>query len=162
MDVVETSTIQPRFMEMEEQSRMIRLCNFKLLKTNFDAIFDGLETDGRNIANEFVDWESAGPLYSFDELRNALCGEAKFCFNADHIYLFGLAYTGRDSKKIWTTRTVDLVGIDYWRHPDNLEVLLKIDIKAEPFNFQKSMDFDAMNNEMHRQTSSFVLGKPDH
>ena len=55
MDVVETSTIQPKFMEVEEQSRMDRLCNFKLLKTNFDAIFDGLETDGRNIANEFVD-----------------------------------------------------------------------------------------------------------
>ena len=56
MDVVETSTIQPRFMEVEEQSRMDRLCNFKLLKTNFDAIFDGLETDGRYIANEFSDW----------------------------------------------------------------------------------------------------------
>ena len=76
------------------------------------------------------------------------CGEAKFCFNADHIYLFGLAYTRRDSKKIWTTRTVDLVGIDFRRHPDNLEALLKIDIKAEPFNFQKSMDLDAMNNEI--------------
>jgi len=100
-------------MEVEEQSRMDRLCNFKILKTNFDAIFDGLETDGRNIADEFVDWESAGPVYSFDELRNALCGEAKFCFNADHIYLFGLAYTGRDSKKIWTTRTIELVGIDF-------------------------------------------------
>ena len=103
-------------------------------------------------------------MYSFDELRKALCGEAKFYFNADHIYLFGLAYTNRDSKKIWTTRTVDLVGIDYRRHPDNLEALLKNDIKAEPFNFQKSMDFDAMNNEIKciDRKSSFVLGKPDH
>ena len=84
MDLVETSTVLPRFMEVEGQSGMDRLCNFKLLKTNFDAIFDGLETDGNNFAELFVDWESAGPVYSFDELRNALCGEAKFCFNADH------------------------------------------------------------------------------
>ena len=73
MDVVETSTIQPRFMEVEEQSRMDRLCNFKLLKTNFDAIFDGLETDGRNIADEFVDWESAGPLCTASMNSEMLC-----------------------------------------------------------------------------------------
>ena len=45
MDLVETSTIQTRFMEVEEQSRMTRLCNFKILRTNFDDILDGMETD---------------------------------------------------------------------------------------------------------------------
>ena len=106
-----------------------------------------MEGDGTNIANEFVDWESAGPIFSFEELRDALCGEAKFCFDADHIYLFGLAYTGRDSKKIWTTRTAELVGIDLKRHPKNLEALLKIDTNDEPFYFQKSLNIGAINNE---------------
>ena len=101
MDVVETSTIQPRFMEVEGQSKIERLCSFTLLKTNFDAIFDGLETDGRNIANEFVDWESAGPLYSFDELRNALCGEAKNCFNALYIPAETLRKFGPPEQLIW-------------------------------------------------------------
>ena len=68
--------------------------------------------------------------------------------NADHIYLFDLAYTGRDSKKIWTTRTAELVGIDFKRHRKNLEALLKIDINDEPFNFQKSLNIDAINNEI--------------
>jgi len=148
MDLVEISTTLPRFMEVEEQSRMVRLCNFKLLKTNFDAIFDGMETEGNNFAELFVDWESAGPVFSFDELRNALCGEAKFCFDADPIYLFGLAYTNKDSKKIWTTRTVELEGIEYKKHPNSLEALLMIDVHSEPFNFQKSMNADAMNNEI--------------
>ena len=134
-------------MEVDLQSRFEGLYSFKVLQTNFEATFDGLVGDGTNIANEFVDWESAGPIFSFEELRDALCGEAKFCFDADHIYLFGLAYTGRDSKKIWTTRTIELVGIDFKRHRDNLEALLKIDINDELFNFQKSLNIDAINNE---------------
>ena len=87
-------------MEAVGQSRIEGLCNFKVLRTHFEAIFDGLEEDENNIAIEFFNWESAGPVFSFYELRHALCDEAKFCFDAAHIYLFGLAYTGRDSKKI--------------------------------------------------------------
>ena len=65
----------------------------------------------------------------------------------DHIYLFGLAYTEKDSKKIWTTRTIELDGIEFRRRPNNLEALLKININDEPFNFQKSLNIDAINNE---------------
>ena len=73
--------------------------------------------DGQSIIKEFVDWESSGPIYKFEELRDVLCGEAKFCFNADKQFLFGLAYTGRDSKKIWTTRTIELEGIEFQNIP---------------------------------------------
>ena len=40
------------------------------------------------------------------------------------------------------------MGIDFNRHSDNLEALLKIDINEEPFNFQKSLNIDAINNEI--------------
>ena len=123
------------------------LCNIKLLTSHFEATLDGLIGDGSSIINKFVDWESSGPTFNFNELRDALCGEAKFCFNADHIYLFGLAYTGKDSKKIWTTRAIELDGIEFRRHPDNMEALLKIDINDEPFHFQRSLNVDAINNE---------------
>ena len=108
---------------------------------------DGLTGDGQSIFNEFVDWESAGPTFGFNELRDALCGEAKYLFDADHMYLFGLAYTGRDSKKIWTSRTIALEGIEYQKHPDNLEALLNIDINSTPFYFQQALNIDAINNE---------------
>ena len=80
-------------------------------------------------------------------IRNALSGEAKFCFNADHMYLFGLAYTVRDSKKNWTTRTIELEGIEFQRHPKNIDSLLEFDTNAEAFYFQKSLNIDANNNE---------------
>ena len=46
----------------------------KVLKAHFEAKFDGLVRDENDIANEFVDWESAGTIFSFDGLRNALFG----------------------------------------------------------------------------------------
>ena len=39
------------------------------------------------------------------------------------------------------------MSIDFKRHPENLEALLKIDINDEPFYFQKSLSIDAINNE---------------
>ena len=80
---------QPKSMEVESQSKVEWLCNRKMLKSYFKATFDGLNGEGQSIFSEFVDWESSGPTYTFNELRDALCGEAKFCYNADHIYLFG-------------------------------------------------------------------------
>ena len=100
MDVAVNVTTQPKFMEVESQSKSEWLCNRKLLTFQFEATLDGLAGDGSSIINEFVDWESSGPTFSFNELRDALCGEAKFCFNADHIYLFGLAYTEKGFEKI--------------------------------------------------------------
>jgi hypothetical protein len=41
-----------------------------------------------------------------------------------------------------------LEGIEYKKHPGSLDELLKIDISVEPFNFQKSLNIDAMNNEI--------------
>ena len=118
---------QPNSMEVESQSKFEWLCNKKFLISDFEATFDGLVRDEQSIISEFVDWESSGPTYTFNELRNALCGEAKFCFSANHMYLFGLAYTGRDSKKIWTTRKIELEGIEFRRHPNNIDALLEID-----------------------------------
>ena len=69
------------------------------------------------------------------------------CFNPEQLCLFGLAYTGKESKKIWTTRTIVLEGIDFQKHPQDLETLLNFDTKAEIFNFQKSLNIDAINNE---------------
>ena len=80
-------------MEVESQSKSEWLCSRKLLTSQFEATLDGLVGDGQSIINEFVDWESSGPTFSFNELRDALCGDAKFCFYAEHMYLFGLAYT---------------------------------------------------------------------
>ena len=91
-------TTQPKPMEVESQSRCEWLCNKKVFTTQFEATFDGLEWDGESVINKFVDWQSSGPTYSFNELRDILCGEANFHFDAAHMYLFGLAYTGRDSK----------------------------------------------------------------
>ena len=102
---------------------------------------------GISIISEFVDWESSGPTYNFNELRDVLCGEAKLCFHADHIYLFGLAYTERDSKKMWATRTIEVEGIEFQRHPKDLDSLLKFDANAEAFYFKKSLNIDAINNE---------------
>ena len=60
------------------------------------------------------------------------------CFNPERLYLFGLAYTGREAKKIWTTRTIELEGIDFQKHPQDLETLLNFDANAEIFNFEMS------------------------
>ena len=103
--------------------------------------------DGQSIIQEFVDWESSGPTYSFNELRNALCGEAKLCFNVNHMYLFGLAYTRRDSQKIWTSRTIELIGIEFQRNPNNVDSLLEFDKNAEALYFQKSLNVNAINTE---------------
>ena len=138
---------QPKPMEVESQSRSEWLCNMKILTSQFEATLDSLEGDGQSIINEFVDWESSGPTFSFNELRDALCGEEKFRFDADYMHLFGLAYTGRDSKKLWTSRTIALEGIEYQRHPNKMEALLNIDINAKPFYFQHALNIDTVNNE---------------
>ena len=117
--------------------------------SNFETTLDGLVGDGQSIIMEFVDWTSSGPTYDFNELRNlnALCGEAKMCFNADDLYLYGLAYTGRESKKIWISRTIELVGIEFQRHPDSLDKLLDFDKDASTFYFQQSLSINAINKE---------------
>ena len=101
--------------------------------------------DGRSIVSEIGDWESSGPTYTFNELRDNLCGEAKLCFNANHIYLFGLTFTGRESKKLLDH--VELEGIEFHRHPIGPDARLEIDINAEAFYFQKSLNIDAINKE---------------
>ena len=113
--------------------------------SQFKATLDSLKGDDQSIINEFVDWESAGPTFSFNELRDALCGEVKYLFDANHMYLFGLAYTGRDSKKIWTSRTIALVDIEYQKHHGNLEALLNMDINSTPFYFQQALSLMRQN-----------------
>ena len=50
-------------------------------------------------------------------------------------------------KEIWTTRTIELEGIEFQRHPQDLETLLNFETKADMFDFQKSLNIDASNNE---------------
>ena len=69
---------QPKSMEVESQLKIEWLCNKKLWVSDFELTLDGLVGDGLSIIKEFVDWESSGPTYNFNELRDALCGEAKF------------------------------------------------------------------------------------
>ena len=86
---------------------------------------------------EFVDWESSGPTYTFNELRTEFCGDAKFKFDAIKIYMFGL-YSCKESKKEWIMRTSDIECIDYYRHPKTMEELLAIDTNShDVFNFQR-------------------------
>ena len=131
-------------MEVESQPKIEWLCNKKMWVSDFELTLDGLVGNGSHIFNELVDWESSGLTYNFNELRDILCGEAKVCFNADELYLFGLAYTGRESKKIWTTTTIELEGLDFQKHPQSLEDLLNFDTRGETFYFES---IDAINNE---------------
>ena len=61
--------------------------------------------------------------------------------------MFGLAYTGRDWKKLWTTRKIELEEVEYQTHPTRLDALEEIDITAETFYFQRSLNIDTINNE---------------
>jgi len=63
---------QLRSTEMASQSKFDWLCNKKVMMSNFEATLDALVGNGQ----EFIDWESSGPTYDFNDLRNALCGEA--------------------------------------------------------------------------------------
>ena len=127
---------QPKLMEMESQPNSELLCNKKMWMSDFELTLDGLVGDGTSIIPEFVDWESSGPTYRFNELRDVLCGEAKMCFDQECLIFFGLVYTGRESKKIWITRTIELEGIDFQKHPYDVETLLNFDANAVIFNFE--------------------------
>ena len=132
---------QPKLMEVESQTKSEWLCNRTLLTSHFEATFDGLVGDGQSIITEFVDWESSGPTYTFNELRDALCCEAKFCFKVDHISS-ALHTPEGIQKKLWTARKIELAGIEFKRHPKKLDALLEIDINLEPFYFQQSLHID--------------------
>ena len=64
---------QPKLMGVESQLKNDWLCNKKLMVSNFELTFDGLVGDGSKIVSEFVDWESSGATYLFNELRDILC-----------------------------------------------------------------------------------------
>ena len=56
--------------------------------------------DGQKILAEFVVWESSGPTYTFNKLRDQLCEDAKFGFDVNTIYLFGFSLHAKSPKKI--------------------------------------------------------------
>ena len=64
---------QPKSMEVESQPKIEWLCNKKLWVSDFELTLDGLVGDGSHIITELMDWESSGPTYSFNELRDILC-----------------------------------------------------------------------------------------
>ena len=90
---------QPSLMEMDTQSKFDVLVSKEVSVSEFEKTRDGLKGDGQNLLAEFVDWEVSGPTYTFNELRNELCGDAKFKFDVNKVSLFGLYYSCKESKK---------------------------------------------------------------
>ena len=64
------------------------------------------------------------------------------------IFLYGLFYTCKESKKDWITRTIELKDVDFSKNHTDLEELLIIDNESHVvFNFQRSMNVEAINKE---------------
>ena len=113
----QVSAINPQHMDLEVQSKMDLLLKKKCFTTSFEDTFDSLKGDGQQLLNEFVDWPVAGEVYSYKDLKNELCGDAKFKFDPDRIALSGLVWSDTDSKKAWISRTIDLADVEFQRHP---------------------------------------------
>ena len=73
-------------MEVDIQSRLDMLLNKNVAVSRFERTLDGLKGDGQNLLAEFLDWQASGPTYTFNELRNELCGDAKFKFDASKVF----------------------------------------------------------------------------
>ena len=135
-------------MDIEAQSKMDLLLKKKCFITKFEETFDSLQGDGKKLLDEFVDWSVAGDVYSYNDLKNELCGDAKFKFDRENIWLSGLVWSNTDSKKAWISRTIDLNDVDFKRHPKTLDDLFKTDMdNFTGFDFQWSMSIDAINQE---------------
>ena len=87
-------------MEVEAQSKMDLLLNKKAFTTSFENTLDTLQGDGQQLLNEFVDWPVAGDVYSYSELKNELCGDAKFKFDPASVWLSGLVWSYRFQKSL--------------------------------------------------------------
>ena len=111
---------QPIMMEMDTQSRLHWLLSKEVSVSEFENTLDGIVGDSQNILAEFVDWESSSSAYTFNELRSELCVVCKFKFDATKVYLFGLFYACKESKKEWIMRTSDIECLDYDRHPKTI------------------------------------------
>ena len=139
---------QPSSMEVDTQSNLDKLVSKNPAVSEEEQTLDNIKGGGQSILAQFADWQAAGPSYSFHELRNELCGDAKIKFDASNLFLYGLCYTATEAKKQWIERTIELKDVDYSRHPTNLEELIAVDNEShDVFNFQKSMSIDAINNE---------------
>ena len=90
---------QPKLMEVESQLKSEWLCNKKLWVSDFELTFNGLVGDGSSIVSEFVDWESSGATYRFNELRDILCGEAKMCLIQNDCFFLGLLILEENQRK---------------------------------------------------------------
>ena len=95
-----------------------------------------------------MDWEVSGPTYTSNELRNELCGDAKIKVDDSKVFLFGLCYACRESKKDCIRRTIELKDVDFNKHPTYLEELLSSDNEShDVLTFQRSMSIEAINKE---------------
>ena len=64
------------------------------------------------------------------------------------IFLYGLFYTCKESKKDWITRTIKLKDVDFSKHPTDLKELLTIDNESQDvFNFQRSKSVETINKD---------------
>ena len=125
-ETVQTSAdiaLQPSSMEVDAQFNLDKLVSKNPAMSELETTLDELKGDGQNLLAEFVDWQAAGPTYSFAELRNELCGDAKILFNEKQLSLYGLVFTCKESKKEWLARTIELLDVDYNKHPITLDEL---------------------------------------
>ena len=92
-DIIQNVVIapQPTTMKVEIQSRMQWLLSKELFIFDLEKTTDGLVGGVQKILAEFVGWECFGPTHTLNELRDQLCGDAKFGFDVNNIYLFDVA-----------------------------------------------------------------------
>ena len=79
-------------LEQEEIPRLWYLMEKQPLCVDFENRLYGVERDRQYILTEFVDWNCVGPTYSFNELRDLICAEAKHSFNKDAISILLILY----------------------------------------------------------------------
>ena len=102
MDVAQNVTIapQPAIMEVETQWMKNELTASKeLLISHFERTFDSIVGDGQHVLADFVDWKSSGPTYTFNDLRDQLCGDAKFGFDVGSVFCLAFSFPARNPKK---------------------------------------------------------------
>ena len=93
---------QPSSMEVDTQSNLDKLVSKNPAVSELETTLDELKGDGQNVLPEFVDWQAAGPTYTFNELRNELCGDAKIKFDEkSYLYMYCTTHAKNPKKIGW-------------------------------------------------------------
>ena len=91
---------QPSSMEVDTQSNLDKLVSKNPAMSKLETTLDELKGDGQNLLAEFMDWKSADPTYSFAEVRNELCGDAKILLNEKQLSLYDWFIHAKSPKRM--------------------------------------------------------------